>query len=1222
MRIKKIGKKPIKIIGKSSKKEYLISDKAKRRGGTAIIHFLNQGFDNYVLKSPNLDNKDSRDFLKNEISLISKHPEMVEHFVEEATLNGDPSLPCFITRDLTFENYKFLDRLIGITSNIHKKQIFSSKPLDLFYNTYLVKEIAKELKKIHETGYCHTDIDPRNIAVDQETGLVRIIDFGIARRSTQQLKYIASGYQPTSASKGYDFNVANNEPHKNKFFCPPEFDDNGAVTHKAVENMDTYMLMEIFTLMSTTRITKFWKEKSVRENKDLEELLITNMRINKSFSDSKYQEIAELIVKGTSEISNRFQNCSEIINAVNNLDLDVRNNFGLIDAVPTKFYVPEFDFKGYTKLFEEEASKRRIFSIFGKKNKGQPVENEIKEEEKVKEVVATETYLVPVEANKEQAEVNDLPAAKYIPPSKSSIKPKDKIDDDVDDDDWIISAEAIAELNSLGSVPNNVSKETSPKKVPRPKKLPGFFSRQKDNLLAAATVVGVSLALSFGGYYAGNQVVKCYKEYEKSAVEACQAERRRQRPIREKEKLRPRSNNRITPHSDSYDPIVIEVDLNKTSLEEQYINSNLDDYPGPINLEDKLQQNPDDSEVCIDKDEIKDKIGKAFETDLNSLIEDYLLNGGEIIVEEPSKIDEGCNEKVAVKKYLKFSGKNEFEFNEDTLKKINLKKLFSSNLRGKRKYNKISCSEHLEDCEIFDNHEISDDQSAILAIRGDKNYYSYSGDLENVVIEVTQEDLTAKASLKIKIKPVNDLPVATDKKFSKIHIPAYNKKNYRTSATVDLKGHFTDVDDAGKLKYFITLGKDSSTANEIVPGKDMVSGKGKNEIKISLEDNLLTIYSSKKTKNASLKIIASDGHGKLSKMPSKNIDFNFYGPKEFSCSFVDDANEKYVVIATALNKGLAEQMGYDDVSSCLEHNYPNLSEIANSICVSAEIFQKREQVKPFKDGKVSLIIDSNGKVVLDDFDMKKEYVTRFEEIFENTIMGSKVSTTGFENTCLRLVINNRYTENKKEISKENVEHEEKKREESKSSSSDLMDVCEDAIKSQIYTISCINTKSDSSVIEACGDAIGSDSYTIDCIKANSTPSMIKACGEAIGSDTYKVECIETKVDANTIEACGDAISSDSYKVECIETKVDANTIEACGDAISSDSYKIECIETKANTNTIEACGDAISSDTYKIECIEIGANEDLISKCKDTYSSDVKIVQCIKERKEKRVESL
>ena len=59
-------------------------------------------------------------------------------------------------------------------------QIFPSREIDLQKKISLAIEILEILGQIHEKGFIHKDINPSNIVWNQETGQIRIIDFGIS----------------------------------------------------------------------------------------------------------------------------------------------------------------------------------------------------------------------------------------------------------------------------------------------------------------------------------------------------------------------------------------------------------------------------------------------------------------------------------------------------------------------------------------------------------------------------------------------------------------------------------------------------------------------------------------------------------------------------------------------------------------------------------------------------------------------------------------------------------------------------------------------------------------------------------------------------------------------------------------------------------------------------------------------------------------------------------
>ena len=50
----------------------------------------------------------------------------------------------------------------------------------------LIRQIAEALKAVHEAGFIHRDICPRNVMIDAEQGILKLIDFGLAVPATPE----------------------------------------------------------------------------------------------------------------------------------------------------------------------------------------------------------------------------------------------------------------------------------------------------------------------------------------------------------------------------------------------------------------------------------------------------------------------------------------------------------------------------------------------------------------------------------------------------------------------------------------------------------------------------------------------------------------------------------------------------------------------------------------------------------------------------------------------------------------------------------------------------------------------------------------------------------------------------------------------------------------------------------------------------------------------------
>lgn len=67
----------------------------------------------------------------------------------------------------------------------------------MIYVKLFVYQLARSLAYIHGLGICHRDIKPQNLLVDHETGVLKLCDFGSAKRLVKDepnVSYICSRY--------------------------------------------------------------------------------------------------------------------------------------------------------------------------------------------------------------------------------------------------------------------------------------------------------------------------------------------------------------------------------------------------------------------------------------------------------------------------------------------------------------------------------------------------------------------------------------------------------------------------------------------------------------------------------------------------------------------------------------------------------------------------------------------------------------------------------------------------------------------------------------------------------------------------------------------------------------------------------------------------------------------------------------------------------------------
>jgi serine/threonine-protein kinase len=112
-------------------------------------------------------------------------PEMRQRFEREARLVGSFQHPNIVTvfeygehDGRPFIAMEFI-RGETLASKIHRQE-----PLPLGRRLELIEELCDALAYAHERGVIHRDIKPANLIVDEESGHLKVLDFGIARAAT------------------------------------------------------------------------------------------------------------------------------------------------------------------------------------------------------------------------------------------------------------------------------------------------------------------------------------------------------------------------------------------------------------------------------------------------------------------------------------------------------------------------------------------------------------------------------------------------------------------------------------------------------------------------------------------------------------------------------------------------------------------------------------------------------------------------------------------------------------------------------------------------------------------------------------------------------------------------------------------------------------------------------------------------------------------------------
>jgi serine/threonine protein kinase len=97
-----------------------------------------------------------------EISIALEHPNLVRTYEYGFTTQSEP--------------YLVMEFIDGPNFNI---LLGSGDAMLEGLRVPLIRQIAEGLKAVHEAGYIHRDMCPRNVMVDTEQGTLKIIDFGL-----------------------------------------------------------------------------------------------------------------------------------------------------------------------------------------------------------------------------------------------------------------------------------------------------------------------------------------------------------------------------------------------------------------------------------------------------------------------------------------------------------------------------------------------------------------------------------------------------------------------------------------------------------------------------------------------------------------------------------------------------------------------------------------------------------------------------------------------------------------------------------------------------------------------------------------------------------------------------------------------------------------------------------------------------------------------------------
>jgi serine/threonine-protein kinase len=139
--------------------------------------------DVFLMEDTNLDRKVAIKTIRPDVGLSSREAiEMRQRFVREAKTAGKLTHPNIVTVYDSFEGeggvaYIVMEYVEGNTlANMMKKGRFSAPQIK-----HVMINAAAGLQHAHENGVFHRDVKPENIMIAPKSGVVKLMDFGIAR---------------------------------------------------------------------------------------------------------------------------------------------------------------------------------------------------------------------------------------------------------------------------------------------------------------------------------------------------------------------------------------------------------------------------------------------------------------------------------------------------------------------------------------------------------------------------------------------------------------------------------------------------------------------------------------------------------------------------------------------------------------------------------------------------------------------------------------------------------------------------------------------------------------------------------------------------------------------------------------------------------------------------------------------------------------------------------
>ncbi len=165
----------------------MTSQEPSRIGGYDILETLGKGAMGQVYKAvqPSLNRIVALKVLPPE---LASDPERVERFDREAqaiALLNHPNVVNIIDRGHDADRFFFVMEYVAGTS---LSAVLSARRLSLPETITVFKMICRGLQAAHRKGIVHRDLNPRNVLVSDDLGVVKLADFGISRVESISLR--------------------------------------------------------------------------------------------------------------------------------------------------------------------------------------------------------------------------------------------------------------------------------------------------------------------------------------------------------------------------------------------------------------------------------------------------------------------------------------------------------------------------------------------------------------------------------------------------------------------------------------------------------------------------------------------------------------------------------------------------------------------------------------------------------------------------------------------------------------------------------------------------------------------------------------------------------------------------------------------------------------------------------------------------------------------------